>query len=1001
MRSLSINFSTFRKGGPGRRWLFLQLLTGIALVCSVMPGHAIDPDRPISQYDRQRWETDKGFQGGAVSAIAQTPDGYLWIGTARGLVRFDGLNFQLFRNAVPSSLPIGPVQKLMADEDGNLWIVLQSTQILRYRDGRFELGREEAEFGITSISRRRDGTVLLSSLAFGTLVYRAGRYQILTSPSGFSHAETTATAEADTRNTRLSWASGFRPQRFADPNSAVTAMTETTDGRVWLGTRDKGLFYISQGRVFAASNGLPIGQINCLLTFPNEELWIGTDTGMEHWNGTGLSSSGVPEALRHIRILSMIRDRDSNIWVGTNRGLVRVSSIGNFPGVSTIPANDGPVTALFEDREGNIWTGGAQGLERLRDSAFVTNSIDGLHSQTTGAVYVDSGGRTWVAPIDGGLRWLSGEMEGSVAAGGLNNDVVYSIAGGGNNELWLGRLRGGLTDLRYVKGSFTAKTYTQADGLAQNSVYAVYRSRDGTIWAATLSAGVSALRDGHFTTYTIANGLASNTVASIAEGSDGTMWFGTPDGVSALSSNGWRTYAVRHGLRSPDVNCLLVDSMGILWIGTADGLAFLRDGKVQVPRTLPDFLHEPIFGIAEDQSGELWVATASRILQVKGSRLVDDILNESDYREYGLADGLQGTEGVKRFRSVVSDAKGQIWFSTNRGLSLVNPSRGTDNSPPALVHIEAVSADGTPFDLRKPITIPHGKEKTTFRFVGLSLKDSERVRYRYRLDGFDHSWSEAGTDREATYGNLRPGTYRFRVLASNSDRIWNGAEASVGFKVEPVFWQTWWFRLTAVTCVGLATLFVYRLRTRRLTQLLSIRFEERLAERARVAQELHDTLLQGVISASMQLHVAVEGMSQESPVRPTLSHVLAVMGRVIEEGRITLRGLRSSIDSANDLQASFSRIPQELGVSASDFRVVVEGDSTPLRAAVRDDIYLIGREAVVNAFRHSGARNVDLRLVYGVDQLRISVQDNGRRYGGDAKTPKAAHTGDWRMSGMR
>src|SRR6516164_4120679 len=224
-------------------------ITGLALLWFATPAQAIDPLRMISQYMRERWGRERGFTAGTVSAIAQTADGYLWIGTEKGLIRFDGLNFQLFELAVPSSLPIGPIQGLMADAEGNLWIVLQNTQILRYHDGKFELGRGEAEFGITSVSRRGDGTVLLSSLALGTLAFRAGKYEILMSPSELSPPEASATTEADTRNTRLSWAIGFRPQRLAPPNSAVTAMTETPDGRVWLGTRDKGLFYMSQGRV--------------------------------------------------------------------------------------------------------------------------------------------------------------------------------------------------------------------------------------------------------------------------------------------------------------------------------------------------------------------------------------------------------------------------------------------------------------------------------------------------------------------------------------------------------------------------------------------------------------------------------------------------------------------------------------------------------------------------------------------------------------------------------
>jgi signal transduction histidine kinase len=289
-----------------------------------------------------------------------------------------------------------------------------------------------------------------------------------------------------------------------------------------------------------------------------------------------------------------------------------------------------------------------------------------------------------------------------------------------------------------------------------------------------------------------------------------------------------------------------------------------------------------------------------------------------------------------------------------------------------------VLADGNPFDLRGPIRVSTAQQRTTFRYVGLSLSNAERVRYRYKLEGFDHGWNEAGTNREATYGNLGAGSYRFRVLASNSDGLWNGAEALVGFEVEPTLWQTWWFRLACVVCAGLGTLLVYRMRMNQLTRLLNVRFEERLAERTRIAQDLHDTLLQGVLSASMQLHVAVDQLPPDSPALPAMNRILQLVGQVVDEGRNTLRGLRSPLEDAHDLKSSLSRIPEELGnESGIDFRVVVEGLCMPLRSVIRDDVYRVGREALVNAFRHSRASNIDVQLEYSANQLRVVVRDDG------------------------
>lgn len=991
------NSITSHKRSFGTQQLFSLFLVG-AVVFSTLAANALDPQRDVSQYSRDRWGSDKGFPGGSVSAIAQTADGYLWIGTERGLVRFDGLNFQLFAHAIPSSLPIGPIQGLTADAEGNLWIVLQNTQILRYHVGKFELGREEAEFGVTSVSHRIDGTVLLSSLAFGPLAYRSGKYEVLTSPSGLARPEATATAEADTRNTRLSWAIGFRPQRFADPNSTVTAMAETSDGKLWLGTQDKGLFYLSQGRVIAAGKGLSNSRINCLLGFENGELWIGTDHGMERWNGSGVTSSEIPDALRHVRVFSMIRDRNSNIWAATGHGLIRVNS--RAVSADRAGFQNSPLTALFEDREGNLWTGGVSGIQRLRDSAFVTYSVaDGLPSERNGPLYVDQQGRTWFAPLEGGLSWTKGGQHGSVTEAGLPGDVVYSIAGR-ENELWIGRQRGGLTSLRASGGSFTAKTYTQADGLAQNSVYAVQQTPDGTVWAGTLGSGVSAFRNGRFSTFTTANGISSNIVTSITESPDGTIWIGTSNGLSAFSKGKWRIFTVKDGLPSADLNCVLADSAGVIWVGSAAGIAFLISGHVQVPLDVPEPLREQVLGIAEDRNGWLWISTSNHVLRVKRNRLLGHDTGDVSVREYGLTDGLMGTEGVRRHQSVFADPMGRIWFSMNRGLSVVDPTQATGSSVPALVHIDTVTVDGNSADTQVPVRFLSDRQRVTFSYTGLSLSNAERIRYRYRLDGFDRDWSEPTATRTAIYTNIGPGLYKFRVVASNSDGLWNGSAAAIGLEVTPTLWQTWWFRLALLLTAALAVLTIYRLRVREVTRLLSVRFEERLAERTRIAQDLHDTLLQGVLSASMQLHVGVDQLSDDSPAKATLVRVLHIMGQVIEEGRNTLRGLRSSIESPNDLTSAFSRIPQELGEQKGiDFRVFVEGSALPLRSVIRHDVYSIGREALVNAFRHSQANKIALELKYSPSVLSVVVRDDGR--GIDPEMIESGREGHWGLSGIR
>jgi len=801
------SLNTFRKYGFGKRWLLGCVLAALAGVCFAVSAFALDPTRTVSQYLHDSWGNERGWPGGSITAIAQTSDGYLWIGTDKGLVRFDGLTFHHFQLAQPDPIWIGPVRTLIVDASDNLWILLQDTLVFRYHSGNFELIRGETANGTTAIARGSSGAVLLSSLAEGTVTYSDNRFRSLSPSTLPTDAARAANGEApNQRATPFSWF-----DRLAAPTTWAISMAQTDDGKIWLGTEHRGLFYLQDGRVSRASNERDDMKINCLLPLENSEFWVGTAKGMLRWSGTKLTAAGVPSSLLNLDVLAIFRDRDSNIWVGTNRGLFRY----NASGVSLL-SSTGPVTALFEDREGNIWIGGTRGLERLRDSAFVTYSLPNLKSQSMGPLHVDSGGRTWIAPIEGGLRWLKGGKTGVINADGIANDVVYSIAGSGKDDVWVGRQQGGLTHLRYSGNSFTAKTYTQADGLAQNRVYAVYQSRDGSVWSGTLNSGVSQLKNGHFTNYTTTDGLAANTISSIAEGLDGTMWFGTPNGVSAMSQKGWRTYTANDGLPSEDVNCLLQDSARILWIGTAKGLAYLADGHVHVLREAPESLRAPIFGMEEDKNGWLWIATSDHVLRVPRDELLSGAVKAVDVREYDQVDGLESTDGVKRSRSVVSDAAGRIWFSLSSGLSVINPSRITDNSVPALPHIEAITADNTAANLAASIQVPPSPRRITFEYTGLSLGVPGRVRFRYFLEGFDSGWSQPVAAREAVYTNLGPGSYRFRLVASNGEGLWNGPETAIALNVAPAYYQTIWFRALGVFLVLAVLSGLYRFRLRHL-----------------------------------------------------------------------------------------------------------------------------------------------------------------------------------------
>jgi ligand-binding sensor domain-containing protein/signal transduction histidine kinase len=966
------SLNTFRRWHSRSRLLLPGFLGVFAAVHVASPRVANGQSKPLSQYLQEEWGSEKGFPGGTINVIAQTPDGYLWMGTQKGLVRFDGRNFRLLSLTTASGNSFETVLGLLSDGEGNLWVRLQGARILRYRDGNFEEFTSRfdiPEVAVTQMCLGPDGRAIFATILNGIVVFDHGKFTGIASPSHF-------------------------------PNFVVTSMVLGADGTYWLGTRDLGLFRLREGRISAAREVLSERQINALLSQDAKHLWIGTDKGLLLWNGVELTQIGNSSSLRSRQILSLSEDPDGNIWVGTDRGVYRLDPESNFTPKTENTQDDIAVTAIFTDREGNVWTGTPRGLLRLRNTVFTTYDVsNGLPSDSNGSVHVDTDGRIWFAPMKGGLYWLKDGVVEIVREAGLERDVVYSIAGG-NGNLWVGRQLGGLTHLQNISGKWQGVTYTKADGLAQNSVYTVQLTHDGAVWAGTLSAGLTRIKNGKFDTFTTENGLISNTVASIIESRSGTMWFATPRGLSGFSNNRWASYSEKDGLPSDDVVCLFEDSAGTLWIGTMNGLAAFRSGKIWTPSQGPDLLREPIFGIQEDSEGFLWISTSNHIGTINREKVFRTHFNAADVREFGIADGLRGTDGVKRDGAVGYDGSGKMWFSMNRGLSSVDTHRVRAGSPPSLLHLEGLSVDGVSVSVKSPISISPNPQRITISYSGLSLSAPERVKYKYKLDGFDKTWSEALTNPEANYTNLNADSYLFHVVASNSDGQWSSTELTIPFTIEPVFWNTWWFRVIAAFVLALLILTLVRLRVSSLTQQLNVRFEERLGERTRIAQELHDTLLQGLLSASMQLHVANEQLAAESPAKPLVNRVLQLMGRVVDEGRNAVRGLRSSSHGSVTLEQAFSAIPQELAIEdPASLRVIVEGIPRKLQPSIRDEIYLVGREGLVNALRHSGAREIEIEIEYAADWLHVNVSDDGS--GINPQTLREGRDGHWGLSGMR
>lgn len=973
MRSLSICLNSRR---PHFRIAVIAAI--FTFVCLSKPAPALDPSRSLTQFVYQHWGPEQGLPGGAINAISRSNDGYLWLGTDRGLVRFNGYSFELIQQPASDLPPIGPVRGLALDAQGVMWILLDGAHLLIYRDGKF--ADALATFRIsdrtfTAMSLDRDGGVLLSGLGTVALQWRNGK---LVSIIGAQQVPGT-----------------------------VTAIVQSRDGRFWMGTEDNGLFAWNEGRIVRVAALASNMKVNALLAAANGGLWVGTDRGIRILTADEHLIDSLPAWTHGLRILSMFRDKDGCVWAGTDRGLLRVTSASQAT-LRRTAEDQGTIAAVFEDREGNLWFGGPGGLERFQDGVFTTYSAaEGFPKTPMGPIFADSDGGVWLAPLSGGLYWYKGGRLRRVLQAGLDRDVVYSIDGG-NGEVWVGRQHGGLTRILLKGDTLVTRTYTEKEGLAQNSVYAVHRSADGKIWAGTVSGGVSVVGPSGFKTYTALNGLGSNEVDSIAEGLDGTVWIATPNGLAQFRGGHWSNWTTATGLPSSNVRWCFADSQGLVWIETDGGLAYLSGGHITAVHNLPNLMREPIVGVAEDHLGFLWFSIADRMLRVDRQALLSDSLHGTDIHTYGMSDGLFGIESLRREHSLVIDSSGRLWISLSHGIGLGDPAQTMRDSLPIRVRMDSVSANGTPIPIRESRNVPAGTRSMTFEFESDSLFAPNQVRYRYRLEDADPDWSDAVESRQVSYHNLAPGKYTFHIMASREGRLWNSPETVTSFAIDPAYWQSWWFRTGAGMAALLTILLIFRLRGIRLSRQLNARFQERLAERTRIAQELHDTLLQSFHGLMLRFQT-IDNMLPGRPAeaKRALEEALDRADDALSESRNAIQNIRSPASLASNFPLALNGVMSEMaeecnyhGDEKPAYSVVVEGSPRRLNPQVDAEILRIAQESLRNSFQHARASRIETEVTFGESNLRIRFRDDG--IGIDPNIlKKGSRLGHWGIIGIK
>ena len=913
----------------------------------------------LDQYRRAEWGADQGLSSGRIQALAQTRDGYLWIGTAEGLLRFDGIRFvPMFTE---DKKPLPQILALTVDNDGVLWVISGDTHL-----------------------RKVQQDFISSPVAIGDqflrLVAMAPAH-----PSGIYATET--------RKTTLRVTGNQVEQLPIYSHAILISVAEATDHRLWVGT-DRGLLSWTGGEPVSISNPAVDQKINCLLPDQGGHMWVGTDDGLAYWDGHRLLARPLSGAdMKHLQILTMMQDREANLWIGTSRGLLRAHASGSEWAATDPHTEHIPVTSLLQDREGDIWFGTGTRLERLLTTPIVPVLQSDATSDPLGALYVDWHGRVWFSNGHHGLAWIEHGIKHPVINDGLPKDEVYSIDGFGDT-VWVGRRSGGLTRLRLTQGKLESKTWTTRDGLSQNSAYVVRADSSESVWVGTLTAGLNHLANGQFTQFTEENGLPANDISAIEFGGLGQVWIGTSGGVCKIVGKHCTSISSGENLPKSDVLSLLEDPTRGLWIGTSHGL-LLADNSGQRLVPLGAGAQPQVLGLGFDQGRRLWIEEERGVMSADPRELLES--RNPSIRSYGNEDGLQSSEGVRRSRSVVADSSGQLWFTTAHALARTGSQVSV--LPAVIPHVEQVNADGTSLNLNHAKVSP-GTKRLSFSFTGLDLRAPSRVRFRYRLDDFEKNWSDVVPQREATYTNLPPGQYTFHLIAANESGSWNSQESFVHVEVVPDLWQRWSVRTALAVVFLLLVVLAYQARTKFLLSQANILADERLRERTRIARDVHDTLLQGFISSSMHLHVAEKQVPGDSPLKQRFTFVLEGMDRVIEDARLAVVGLRTPEIAHGGIESSLRDFFLEIG-DIGDAHISLRSMGRPrlLKSEACEQISAIAKESVLNAVRHGRPRNVEVSIDWSWRNFKLEVSDDG--CGIDPFTLEHGRAKHWGLVGMR
>jgi len=949
-------------------------------------AHALDPNLRITQYLHRSWRIQDGSSPAGMYSIAQTSDGFLWFSSeSQGMYRFDGVRFVPWTVSLDGRT-ISSIVALHGDHTGGLWAI-GNREVIHMKGGivvsHFDL---EGLQSLEKVSEDADGS-----------------FWLVRSSNAVSDAPLCHVTDR---------AVNCFGKSDGVPISPADSVLSDGAGGFWIGGQTALVHWhtgVSEVYPIAAlkSNAGQNGAVS-LERGPDGALWVGIlaqgpGLGLGRWKEGTFKPFVTPTFDgSKVTVYDMIFDHDGNLWVGTaGKGVFRirgavVDHFGRTEGLS-----DDTVRNLFEDREGIVWAVTTGGIDSFRDPRVTTfSALEGLAKNAVSGVLAAGDGTIWVANSESLDHITNGTVSSIRTGSGLPGHQVSSLLQDHLGNLWVG-----VDDALYLFKNGRFRRLPEPNHKPLGLVVGIAEDIQGDIWAACGSPRkLVRIHD-----FQVVEEFSSSQVPpghTLAPDPHGGIWIGTLKGDLVLFRRGALEKFPLHPKGNPVSRQIIAEEDGSVLAASADGLVGLRNGNVQTLTKANGLPCDSVISFIKDKERHWWLHTGCGVVELPDSELQRWWGNPKIVVQTRVYDRLDGAQPeTPSFNSAARSSDGRVWFATGVVLQMVDPSRLSQKAIPAVTYVESITVDRKELAATENLRLPPHPRDVQIDYTSPTFLIPQKVKFRYRLDGYDRDWHDAGTRRQAFYTDLPPGKYSFRVIAANSDGVWNDSAAKLDFSVAPAYYQTNWFRALCVVAFLALLWAAHRLRVRQLRHQFEMTMDARVGERTRIARDLHDTLLQSFHGLLLRFQT----VSQLLPERPAeakekLDSTIDRAAEAITEGRDAVQGLRESTIQTNDLALTISTVGEELATDASSqrpaFRVAVEGEARNLHPILRDEVYKIAAEALRNAFRHAQARQVEVEIRYDNEQFRLRVRDDGKGID-PAVLSRRGSEGHYGLPGMR